>query len=280
MEYRLSRREDLPQLEILSRLCFGEEPEFCRLLYDRRWTEENCLVAQGPAGRPVGFVFALPFTAVAGEKNIPAAYVYSLGVHPDWRDRGVGAGLMNFYWQTLRERGVSLSVLVPAEGSLFGYYRRLGYNAFSSLAWGFVPGWMREEPPLALRPASPEEYGETRERLLADLVHGAWDREAQAYQKQFSGLSDGGLYLLEEGKGCAVAEVYDGFLHVKELLAPPECLPRAASALSRAFPGWRMEVRTRPDWGRFLDLPVREFAMARWAGEPLEGPAYFGLSLD
>ena len=81
-------------------------------------------------------------------------------------------------------------------------------------------------------------------------------------------------------RGCAVAEVYDGFLHVKELLAPPECLPRAASALSRAFPGWRMEVRTRPDWGRFLDLPVREFAMARWAGEPLEGPAYFGLSLD
>ena len=280
MENRVSRLGDRPQLESLSDLCFGEEPAYRQLLLDRRWRPEECMVAADSRGRPVAFVFALPFALARPGGDVPGAYVYSLGVHPDFRGQRIGVDLMAFVWDTVLARGAGLVALVPASASLFDYYRQLGYGPFGSLGLG-EPRPPREGPPMTPRRCAPGEYLAARERLLADLPHGVWDEGALGYQQAFSALADGGLYLLDEGAGCAVAETYDGILHLKELLAPPGDLPGALAGMAGAFPGWRVEVRTRPDWAPQLGLSAEAFAVARWRdGVPPTQSAYFSLVLD
>jgi len=282
MEYGLSTPRDLPRLEELQLRCFGEEEAvYHRLFLTRRYRPEHCLVARDPAtGEAAGAAFLLPLTLSRGEERIPAAYVYALGVHPDWRRRGIGRGLMDYLWEVLEARGVPLAVLVPAEESLFDYYAGLGYQPFGELARGELASPVKAAPLPELRPADGAGYLAARERLLADLPHLAWDREALEYQKAFSQVTPGGLFLLEGGRGCAAAEVYDSRLWLKELLGPPEELPRYAAALAEAFPGWPLEVRTRPDQADALGLPRVPFAVARWGrgAEPSRG--YFALALD
>lgn len=278
MDYRVSKPTDRPRLERIAERCFGDGPAYRQLLLGQRYRPEQCLVAADHEDRAVASAYLFPFT-LTGAEELEAAYVYAVGVDPDYQGRQIGTRLMDFLWHTLEERGIPLAVLVPASPSLFDYYRRLGYRPFGQLGRG-VPMAPPAGRPMALRRCTPQEYFTTREGLLRDIPHGRWDQEALAYQQAFSVLTQGNLFLLDEGVGCAVAEPYEGTLYVKELLAPPQRLGEALAGLSQGFPGWGLELRTRPDWAPWLGLPVQDFSMARWAGDTPPSQGYFALALD
>lgn len=277
MDYRPARREDLPQLAVISDLCFGDEENYRSLLLENRWGES--LVAVDHRNHPVAMVFLFPFTFSRPAGDLSGAYIYSLGVHPDYRGKAIGIELMNYAWDTVIARGMSMIALVPASPSLFQYYARLDYRPFGAVTTG-EPVLSRQGEPMTLRPCTPERYLKIREEQLADIPHIAWDQRAISYQKQFSALGGGGLYTLDDGVGCATVEAYNKTLFVKELLVSRELLPQAVAGLRQAFPGWRMDLRTRPELAGDLGLEVRDLAVARYAEGVPADRGYFSLALD
>lgn len=85
---------------------------------------DTCLVVE-EEGRMVGFVVGILSQRHAGE-----AYVHFIGVHPDYRARGLGRELYRRFFALARGRG---STVVVAETGAFNrasvaFHRRLGFS--------------------------------------------------------------------------------------------------------------------------------------------------------
>ncbi len=70
----------------------------------------------------------LPLWIGDGERALPAEYVYAVGTAPECRGQGLAARLLDCARQTCSLRGGQALALIPQQPSLFGYYRRLGYQ--------------------------------------------------------------------------------------------------------------------------------------------------------
>ena len=214
-----------------------------------------------------------------GEK---AAYLYALATHPEARGRGLGSRLIGGGEELLRAQGCAAVALVPAQPSLFDYYRPLGYTpAFfhSRLEW---------EGPVGLPPApgglvaiGPEEYGGLRKGWLRGLPHVEYPPAMTALQGFVSRISGGGLYRLElsRGAGCAAVEGRDGPVWVKELLCHPADVEEALARLTSAHPAPAYRVCAPAGMG--LDGETLPFGVIRRLdGKAAEAGGYLGLAFD
>lgn len=284
--YRVGKQEDVAALRELSRLCFGDSDEFLDLFYSARFRPEQCFVWEGE-GEIAAFAFALPLTLKLTDETLPAAYIYSVGTHPDYREKGLASGLMDFIWKELTARGVKIALLVPAGEGLFDFYGRLGFRPLTNIASGARANVCCRSccaRSMSVEPATPAEYFELREKLLADTPHFVWDIEDLRYQGAFSGLVGGGLYLVGDGAGCAVMESGPRGVVLKELLAPAEIMADGVEAFANSrVRGASTEVRTTVGMGSAIGLAQQTFTMARWTADVPEAKLkgiYFGLALD
>ncbi len=86
-----------------------------------------------------------PFRWGMGPVVRRAAILSDFSTLPEWRGRGLMAGLINQAHQKLYEANVLFSAVVPDAPSLFEYYRRLGYGTcvyrrISPLVWPRLDG--------------------------------------------------------------------------------------------------------------------------------------------
>lgn len=113
---------------------------------------------ESPAGQLVGQVFVLlqaqhdPMTADGATR----AFIHSFRIRPQYRNQGLGSGLLSYAEQDLQARGfrwVNLNVAEDNPGAL-RLYERMGYTAIERISghWSFIdhegnqrhlhePGW-------------------------------------------------------------------------------------------------------------------------------------------
>ena len=97
-----------------------------------RWTRnaginrrtDNTLVADAD-GEVVGYAIIGP---ARGRTIAPSGEIYALYVETDWRERGVGRGLMEAAFDAFRERDLKHAVIWCLEGNFAarGFYQRCG----------------------------------------------------------------------------------------------------------------------------------------------------------
>ena len=140
---------------------------------------------------------------------------------------------MRHFAQMADAQGVLLYTR-PAEPGLYAWYRDvMGASATGTGSETVVQRAAQTHPDLALRPVDPIEYGRLRELRLAHTPHVALSGAFLALQAEYSHAADGALLAL--GDGCAIAEVEEGTLLVKELLVPELQRPDAVQMLLRRF---------------------------------------------
>lgn len=279
---RTARGEDLPALMELSRLCFGDSEEWLGLFYSKGVVlERDCWVWE-EEGKVPAMAFTLPCLWRKGGAALPCIYLYSVATHPQWRGRGLSTKLLEGIWQGAMAQGCQAAILVPGEESLFEFYRKRGYRVCSWLAFG-DGGRLPEAEPLSVTSTNAVDYFTVRERLLGNLSHCSWGRQALAFQQEQSRLLGGGLYLFDGGAGCCVVERWENQVYCKELLAPRELVPGCRAALAKMFPDSDFQFRLPIETGERLGFSCRPFAMARYAsplGEEIIVGGYFALALD
>lgn len=287
---RPSVPEDVPAQRELWKLAFGDSDAYIDNFYDAYYRPGRVVVLEEDGVLRSMTAWFDTTLVIPGRGEYRAAYLYAVATHPNCRGRGLAARLLAGADDYFRSLGIPAVTTVPAEPSLHNFF---GSNGFRE-CFQILSGTLRREelpspPPGVLRPALPEEYGQVRERLLADIPHIAYPPDALAYQAGCCELGDGGLFVGEvSGEPLCLCAERGDLVVVKELLGSDRARRLAVLDLPRVAPAQRWEVRgpclrdERPD-------PRSEavrFAMLKWLDPELERAwdwnttGYLGLAFD
>ena len=177
----------LPSMKALWRRAFGDEESFVDLFFDTAYSPERAFVAvENEETAAALFFFDCEYN---GEKT---AYIYGVATAENYRGRGLCRLLTEHAHRYLKDAGYAAALLRPAEDSLFGFYRKMGYG---------VCGYVREISAEAggtavpVRRITAEEYFEARRHLLPEngvLQEGATIRFLAGFTDTYA--FDGGVF--------------------------------------------------------------------------------------
>ena len=266
-----SLRGDIPALKALWKQAFGDEDAAIDAFFTTAYTPEGVFVLRED-GQVRAMACWLPATICWDRRGWRAAYLYAVATDREARGRGYCGKLLAFAAGFLEPRGVKALLLVPGEPSLRQFYRKHGYEDFSTV----------DLAELNAIPAAGEAewieapgYLELREQFLASRAYVSSPVPVLEFQNALARVYGGGLLHLTQGdrEGCAcVAKDGQGRAILYELLWPGDQL-EGASLAAAAVGARDMLVRT-PGEGT-------PFAMAKWLTEKPKLPApYLGLALD
>jgi GNAT superfamily N-acetyltransferase len=109
------------------KVCFGDTDEFLDILFKYKYKNENTLICF-EGDKAVASLQMLPYVITFYGEEIPFAYLAGLCTLPEYRKRGYMGRLIHKAHEVIEERGIPLSILVPAERRLYGFYEKYGYE--------------------------------------------------------------------------------------------------------------------------------------------------------
>lgn len=238
---------------------FHDESDYLDLFFSHCFYPEHTVVA-AENDTVLSALYLLPMTVRIKEKRFPAAYIYAVATLPEAQGRGLSSRVLEETHRMLKANGTALSLLVPAEKSLFDFY---GARGFETLFYRrTAEKTVTAAEPLVLKKNALPELRMVREAFFSDCtVFGSYDPDALFYREAENAFLGGEtLAFQSEGKtGYAVCTPLSDCLLIRELAAEPT--DRVLFSLARHFQKDRVRFSLA---GSSLDEP---FAMASWYGE-------------
>ena len=198
------------EMERLWRICFNDDEDFINFFFTDLYHAvtpflhiENSELAS--------MLFTIPIEIISGERCCKGHYVYGACTLPQYRRRGFMASLLARAAEDASLRGDQFSLLIPATGRLFSYYKSMGYT---QTARGYFPRniVLTEEG----RRVEPEEYFSARSCHLADIPHGVFPNEISALVR--SRLQNEGYYCEKTAEGYCLCKDFPNGKHCIETI--------------------------------------------------------------
>lgn len=284
IEMRKSTPAEVPALQELFQLCFGDGPEVSGLYFHHFYRPEEFLVLY-ENGKLCSMAGLLNVTLTEPDgKTVKAAYLYGMGTHPEHRGEGFAGQLLNYADFYLHGKRDCL-VTMPATDELHGFYAKRGFFECFPL----LEGEMTPRAPLSGEISLPLDaagYEALRERLLAEHCHVSYGA-LSGLQEKLCAWTGGSLLSLNVNgvPGCAAVEQRGCTALCKELLIAPEALEGALALVAQAVCAEKCIVR-RPAFWPQEGLAKRAFGMIKWYDpiaakrwQSMDAP-YLGLAFD
>lgn len=115
------------QLYLLWRECFCEERVFTDLFFEKLYPKAECVAAFDGETLCAALYLIPAKLNVRGELK-DAAYVYGAATFPQYRNRGIMRGLLDFTSLKIAESDIDYLFLMPAGEELFDFYEKCGYK--------------------------------------------------------------------------------------------------------------------------------------------------------
>ena len=122
IDYRLMLPSDVETLKSLWLKCFNDKEEAAELFFKRNINYTHGYVAAD--GDIIVSAVYLIDCKLCGK---PAHYLCGAATMPEYRNRGIMTGLIEFALNDAEIRGDCYSVLLPADEGLYDFYAKLGY---------------------------------------------------------------------------------------------------------------------------------------------------------
>ncbi len=116
-----------PEIRHMWKICFDDSDEFIQLYFREKYKKENTLV-YFEGRKAVASLQMLPYNFTFYGSEIPVSYICGACTLPDYRNRGHMEELILAAFKIMHTRNIPLSILIPAEEWLYGYYKRYGYE--------------------------------------------------------------------------------------------------------------------------------------------------------
>lgn len=284
IELRKSNPGDVPELQELFQLCFGDGPELSGLYFNNFFhPEEFLLLREDGVLRAMAGLLNVTLTEPEG-KSVKAAYLYGMGTHPDCQGRGFAAQLLNYADFYLHGKQDCI-VTMPATESLHTFYAKFGFSECFPILEGEVAPRLPENGETSL-PIDAATYEALREQLLAQYPHVSYGT-LTGLQGEFCRFSGGSLLSLNVNGivGCAAVERWNDTAVCKELLIHPDALEGGVALAAQAVFAPRFVLR-RPAFWPMDGLAHRNFGMIKWF-DPIAAKRwqetnapYMGLAFD
>lgn len=118
--------KDIEQLKSLWKSLFGDTEAFISLFFHEAVREENIRVLE-EKGRILSALYMLPYPFRIWNQEVTASYISGAGTLPEAQGRGLMRRLLIDSFKEMERRQIPLSILIPAEPWLYGYYEKSGY---------------------------------------------------------------------------------------------------------------------------------------------------------
>jgi len=294
LEIRLAQQGETALQKELWKRCFGDSDRYIDFYYANRYKEDETVVLLHD-GEISAMLTMLPVrTVLPDNRSFKTAMLYAIATNPDYQNLGFATKLMDFSNQYLRIQKTELSVLTPANGHLFDYYRKLGYqDGFdireAQLLRASIESLAGDQAcQCTVSAITPHEYNRRRNKQLDGRLCIAYSDEDIAYQKKLSQLSGVDIYAvdIDEIQGCFVVErITSDKVLIKEILLPEELMNVALQQISQQLSAQEYVLRTPYYLGKHLGGRLRPFGMIRvdrkidWVITS-EELGYLGLAFD
>ncbi|MDR2956259.1 MAG: GNAT family N-acetyltransferase [Prevotella sp.] len=116
-----------PLVREMWKTCFGDSDKFLDILSKYKYRNENTLI-YFDGDEAVASLQMFPYSITFYNQLIPFAYLAGLCTLPEHRKKGYMAQLIGKAHEIIAERGILLSILIPAEDWLYGFYEKYGYT--------------------------------------------------------------------------------------------------------------------------------------------------------
>jgi len=123
---RFATDEDRQVLMEMWKICFGDTDEYIDLIFSNKYKNENTLI-YFQEDKAVACLQMQPYSIRMYSEVIPFYYLVGLCTLPEYRNNGYMGKLINESFEVMKSRDVPLSILVPAEDWLYGYYEKFGF---------------------------------------------------------------------------------------------------------------------------------------------------------
>lgn len=123
---RFAENNDVDQLKKLWKLCFGDSNSYIDLVFSTKFVPQNTIIYQID-NIIVASLYMQEYFMRIYNQILPIYYLAGLSTHPDYRNKGFMSKLINKSFDVMIDRQIPLSILVPAEGWLFDYYKQFGF---------------------------------------------------------------------------------------------------------------------------------------------------------
>lgn len=107
--------------------CFNDTDEFLDIHFSYKYRNENTLI-YFEEDKAVASLQMLPYTMTFYRDTIPFAYLAGLCTLPEYRRKGYMEQLIHEAHKVIADRGIPLSILIPAEDWLYGFYEKYDYE--------------------------------------------------------------------------------------------------------------------------------------------------------
>ena len=237
------RRSDIPAMTALWQGVFGDTEEligsFMALLQDMG----TAAVAE-LNGSVVGAAYVIAGMELIGAGARPpvCGYIYAVAVDPACRRLGIGRELTLRCAELARRRGAEVICTLPAEESLYGWYRDVRGVECVLRRRRFELPCSADEGVMEL---SSTEYMLWRESMLRDKCHMHPSNPTLEFQRRFCKALGGGLYAC--GSGICSAYLENGAAVIKELITSVPGDAGTIAASVGAFIGAERAVYFLPD---------------------------------
>lgn len=293
VDIRLAQKDDLQRQKELWKICFGDEDDYIDFYFDNMYKQEQTAVLLWDE-EIVAMATMIPAALVMEDnKRFDLSMLYAIATHPKFQGKGFSSQIMDFCHAYLENQNQDMSILVPAQESLFGFYEKKGYQD------GFYirevtltrdqimrPGGYQEEG-VIITPVTPSSYNIIRRAQLKGKVYVDYANEEIAYQKQLCQKYGGDLYGLEVGgiRGCAVVEVMsETEVLIKEILMPDHLVREGIMQIAKVLPAQKYRVRLPASLGAHLGGQARHFGMMKGFEEKNivspDARGYLGIAYD
>lgn len=106
---------------------FHDSPEYVYLFFNHVYKPENTLVVKRN-GFVVSALQMIPYNAKLRDEIVPVVYICGACTHTFERGKGLMKALIHEAKLEMKRRGFLFAIVIPAEASLFDFYRKLGFT--------------------------------------------------------------------------------------------------------------------------------------------------------
>lgn len=172
---RLTEAKDIPNIKKLWQEVFDEDSKICELFFNSVFPFCRGVVCDGDNGDIYSSLFLIPCRL--GEFH--GLCVYCAMTAESHRGKGIMQSLLNFSDEYRKGADLDFLFLVPAEKSLFNYYKSCGYTPCGVKQTAVI----RSNEPLSSFTAdiTPEEYISRREKAVFSISHISFDDRTVKY---------------------------------------------------------------------------------------------------
>lgn len=290
VEIRLAKQGEVIDQKKIWKICFGDEDAYIDFYFSNKYNEdETALLLYN--GKIAAMATMIPGNMVMPSgKRQELSMLYAIATHPDYQGKGFSTQIIEFCNTHLLQKGIDLSILVPAEESLFDFYSKRGYKeAFyireivlsDSQISKFT---INMEQEISIGAIEANEYNERRRKLLEGVLYLDYNNREIDYQKRVSNKFGAEIYGINIGKikGCAIVErINHDEIFIKEILMPEHLIEDGLKKVKLLLPAKNYIVRLPAYLGESLGGIVRPFGMIKPYDQIFQGKlGYMGIAYD